>query len=93
MSRDQYLQELQFHLLRCYSAIEQKLRSWCPGADWGAEEIALLKAECQRRDDAERILIQLLNVFQLHPKSDIQCSNTPPKRGDSDEPSRNASAA
>lgn len=93
MSRDQYLQQLQLHLLRCYSAIEQKLRSWCPGADWGDEEIALLKAEYQKRDDAERMLVQLLNVFQLRPNSDIHCSNAPAKTGDSDEPSRNATAA
>lgn len=54
------LQQVQFQLLRDYASIEQKLRSWCPGANWRDVEIAVLKKELEQRNEAERAFLELL---------------------------------
>jgi hypothetical protein len=91
--RDEYLLEVQCHLIRCYSAIEQRLRSWCPGMNWGDEEIAFLKAEYQRREDGEQMLMILLGPsFQCRPNASHQ-AETAPETANRGQSTGSASAA
>jgi len=70
------LQQAQFHLLRSYAPIERKLRSWYPGANWREEEIAGLKEELERRNEAEQTFLQLLRAACHEPRSPAEGSGT-----------------
>ena len=54
------MEQIQYDLLAAYSAIEQCVRSLHPGCEFEKRELHELQAHREKRDQIERLLMQIL---------------------------------